>query len=335
MAATPLRQMQLSIPERAALYLEQMPPSIAGSGGSNDLFNAAATIVRGFAISEADALPILTRWNQTHCQPSWSLPELRHKLKDASTSSRPLGYLLKDEAPTRDRTAPDFENDAEKEARKKVSQRKAWPTFKTLKPAGIEAIAKLRHMMPDAVELAHHHGFLKGAEIDGHKCFIIHEGTFAQARRLDGLPLTMHDGTESKPKNLLGSQGAFIGQKLLGQTTHVLLVEGVIGLVEALAAFLLAEDMKKNWSVIAATSASSRFARDPALLARLAGRHIRIVPDNDEKGTGYDAAYSWLADMENAGATVDAIKLPPECKDLGPIISNHQSYQPFINSLFQ
>lgn len=325
--------MQLSIPERAALYLERMQPSIAGSGGSNDLFNAAATIVRGFAISEADALPILTRWNQTHCQPSWSLAELRRKLKDASTSSRPVGYLLNDHAPTCDRTAPDFENDAEKEARKKARQRKAWPEFKTLKPAGIEAIAKLRHMMPDALDMAHQHGFLKGAEIDGHKCFIIHEGTFAQARKLSGLPFTKHDGTEIKAKNLPGSEGAFVGQYLLGQTTHVLLVEGVIGLVEALAAFLLAEDVKKNWSIIAATSASSRFARDPELLARLAGRHVRIIPDNDE--AGMNAAASWLADMENAGATVDAIKLPPECKDLGPIISNHQSYQPFINSLFQ
>jgi hypothetical protein len=320
-----------SIPERAALYLERMQPSIAGSGGSNDLFNAAVVLIRGFAISEADALPMLTAWNQTHCQPSWSLPELRHKLKSASTSSRPFGYLLKDEAPARDRTAPDFENDAQKKAR----QRKAWPEFKTLKPAGIETIAKLRHMMPDAVDLAHQHGFLKGAEIDGHRCFIIHEGTFAQARRLDGLPLTMHDGTQSKTKNLLGSQGAFIGQKLLGQTTHVLLVEGVIGLVEALAALLLAEDVKKNWSIIAATSAQSRFARDPALLSRLAGKHVRIVPDNDEKGTGYDAAASWLADMENAGATVDAIQLPPECKDLGPIVSDPLRHQPFLNALFK
>ena len=317
-----------SIPERAALYLERMPPSIAGSGGSNDLFNAAVVLIRGFAISEADALPILTRWNQTHCQPPWSLPELRHKLKDASTSSRPFGYLLKDEAPARDRTAPDFENDAEKKAR----QRKAWPEFKTLKPAGIETIAKLRHMMPDAVDLAHQHGFLKGAEIDGHRCFIIHEGTFAQARRLDGLPLTIHNGTESKTKNLLGSQGAFIGQQLLGTTTHILLVEGVFGLVEALAAFLLV-DVKKNWSVIAATSASSRFDRDRALLSRLAGKHVRIIPDNDE--AGMNAAASWMADLKNAGATVDAKALPDGCKDLGDIIAAPELHKETLNELFQ
>jgi hypothetical protein len=319
----------LSISERAASYLERMPPSIAGSGGSNDLFNAAVVLIRGFAISEADALPILTRWNQTHCQPPWSLPELRHKLKDASTSSRPFGYLLKDDAPTRDRTAPDFENESEKKAR----QRKAWPEFKTLKPAGIETIAKLRHMMPDAVDLAHQHGFLKGAEIDGHRCFIIHEGTFAQARRLDGLPLTMHDGTESKTKNLLGSQGAFIGQRWLGNTSHVLLVEGIIGLMEALAAFLLVEDVKKNWSILAATSASSRFDRDRALLSRLTGKHVRIIPDNDE--AGMNAAASWMADLKNAGATVDAKALPDGCKDLGDIIAAPELHKETLNELFQ
>jgi hypothetical protein len=317
----------LSISERAAAYLERMPPAIAGSGGHAATFNAAAALLRGFAMSEADALPILTAWNQSHCQPPWSLPELRHKLKDASTSSRPLGYLLNDDGPSRDSTAPDFENDAEKKAR----QRKAWPEFKPLKPAGIEAIATLRHMMPDAVDLAHQHGLLKSAEIDRHRCFILHEGTFAQARRLDGLPFTRPDGTEIKAKNLPGSEGAFIGQRWLENTSHVLLVEGVVGLVEALAAFLLV-DVKKNWSIIAATSASSRFARDPALLKRLAGKHVRIIPDNDE--AGMSAARSWIADLKNAGATVDAKALPDGCKDIGDIIAAPELHNETLISLF-
>jgi hypothetical protein len=326
--------MQISIIERARAYLARMPVSVQYQGGSDAAFAVALVLVKGFDLSEQDALPLFIEWN-AGCLPPWQVSDLLHKLRDAAKSDKPSGYLLTDHAPTRDRTAPDFENDAEKEARKKVSQRKAWPTFKTLKPAGIETIAKLRHMMPDAVDLAHQHGFLKGAEIDGHRCFIMHEGTFAQARRLDGLPLTMHNGTESKPKNLLGSQGAFIGQRWLGNTSHVLLVEGVIGLVEALAAFLLAEDVKKNWSVIAATSAGSRFVRDPELLARLAGRHVRIIPDNDEAGTGYAAAASWMADLKNAGAMVDAKALPDGCKDLGDIIAAPELHKETLTALFQ
>lgn len=317
-----------TLPERAAAYLERMPPAIAGSGGHPATFNAAVTLARGFAISEADALPILMAWNQTHCQPPWTESELRHKLRSAASATRPLGYLLDEAATNCDRTTPDFENEAEKKAR----QRKAWPEFKPLKPTGITAIAELRRMLPDAVDLAHRWGFLKGAEIEGHRCLILHEGTFAQARRLDGEPFTRSDGTKIKAKNLPGSEGAFIGQRWLGNTQHVLLVEGVIGLIEALAAFALVS-MAASWSILAATSASSRFARDPALLARLRGRHVRILPDADE--AGLNAAASWLADLEAAGARVDAFALPNGFKDLGEVIAAPESHLETLNALFQ
>jgi hypothetical protein len=35
-------------------------------------FNAAIVFIRGFAIREQDALPLLMAWNQTHCQPPWT-----------------------------------------------------------------------------------------------------------------------------------------------------------------------------------------------------------------------------------------------------------------------
>jgi len=317
-----------TIIERAAAYLERMPPAIAGSGGHSATFNTAAVLVRGFALTEHDALPLLAAWNQTHCQPAWAEAELRHKLRSAATSPRPLGYLLNQAAaPYRDCTAPDFENEAEKKAR----QRKAWPEFKPLKPAGITAIARLRHMLPDAVDLAHRWGFVKGAEIEGHHCYVIHEGAFAQARRLDGEPFTLADGRQTKAKNLPASEGAFLGSRMLGNVGHVLLVEGCIALVEALAAFALV-NMAESWSIIAATSASSRFARDPALLARLASRHVRIIPDADE--AGQNAAASWLADLEAAGVQVDALALPDGFKDLGGIITDADARRETLNTIF-
>lgn len=317
----------MTIIERAFALVRSMPPAIAGSGGHTATFNVAAALTRGLALSVEDALAPMLAYNAT-CLPPWTESDLRHKLRNAAVSSiKPVGYLLGEPIQPHRSYTPDHESEAEKKAR----QRKAWPEFKPLKPAGIEAIATLRHMMPDAVDLAHQHGFLKGAEIDGHRCFIIHEGTFAQARRLDGLPFTRPDGTEIKAKNLPGSEGAFIGQLWLGNTSHVLLVEGVVGLVEALAAFLLM-DVKKNWSIIAATSASSRFARDPALLSRLAGKHVRIIPDNDE--AGMSAARSWIADLKNAGATVDAKALPDGCKDIGDIIAAPELHNETLISLF-
>ncbi len=317
-----------TIPERAAAYLERMPPAIEGSGGHSATFNAAAALTRGFAMTEQNALPLLMAWNQTHCQPPWTESELRHKLRSAASSTRPLGYLLNEAASRPDSTAPDFESEAEKKAR----QRKAWPEFKQLKPDDIATVAALRRMLPDAVDLAHRWGFVSGAEIEGQRCFIIHEGTFAQARRLDGQPFTRSDGTKIKAKNLPGSTGAFIGQEWLGDAQNVLLVEGVIGLLEALAAFALV-NMKESWSILAASSASSRFARDPALLARLKGRSVRIIPDADE--AGMDAAASWLADLEAAGVRADAMALPAGLKDLGEIIAAGESHHETLNALFQ
>ena len=111
-------------------------------------------------------------------------------------------------------------------------------------------------------------------------------------------------------------------------------MEGVIGLLEALAAFALV-NMAGSWSIIAATSASSRFARDPALLALLAGRHVRILPDIDKNGTGMDAAATWLADLEAAGVHADAMALPEGFKDLGEIIAVHESHLETLDALFQ
>lgn len=317
-----------TILERASAYLEHMPPAIAGCGGHSATFNAAAVLCRGFAMTEAEALPPLLAWNQTHCQPPWTESELRRKLRSAASSTRPLGYLLDEAAPNGGRLTPDFENEAEKKAR----QRQDWPVFKPLRAAGISAIAGLRHLLPDAVDLAHRWGFVRGAEVDGHPCFILHEGNFAQARRLDGKAFTRHDGTPIKAKNLPGSEGAFIGQRWLGETPHILLVEGAVALLEALAGFAQV-NMPGNWSILAATSASSRFGRDPALLERLQGRHVRILPDADE--AGMNAAASWLADLEAAGARVDAVRLPAGFKDLGEIIAAPESHLETLNALFQ
>lgn len=315
--------------ERASAYLARMPVSVSGQGGHAAAFAAAVALIKGFNLSQEEAFPLLASWNQG-CLPPWTESELRHKLRSAAASSgKPPGYLLGEDAPPwRDSTATDFESESERKAR----QRKAWPEFHALKPAGVSAIASLRRILPDAVDLAHRWGFLKGAEVEGHRCFVIHEGTFAQARRLDGQPFTRADGTTIKAKNLPGSEGAFIGQRWLGNTRRVLLVEGVIGLIEALAAFVLV-NMKEAWTIIAATSAVSRFARDPDLLARLAGRHVRILPDADE--AGLNAAASWLADLEGAGARVDAFALPNGFKDLGEVIAASESHLEALNSLFQ
>lgn len=83
-----------NIVERARSYLAKMPGAVSGQGGHNATFAAAVTLVRGFALSETDALPLLLEWN-AKCIPPWTEAELRHKLcSAANSSSKPNGYLL-------------------------------------------------------------------------------------------------------------------------------------------------------------------------------------------------------------------------------------------------
>lgn len=324
--------MKPTIIERARAYLARMPVSVQGQGGSTAAFNAALALVKGFNLPESEAMPLLSEWN-AQCLPPWSESDLRHKLKSAAASNKPCGYLLKDDDQPRDRVTPDHETEAECKAR----FRRSWPTFQKLSMETIEGIAKLRGIDVDAVDLAHRVGLLRGAVIDGHRCMIFTERDFAQARILEGGPLKQWDGKEHKDiksKCLRGSEGAFIGRAWLYDAHHVLLVEGVIGLLEGMAALLpLYTSTKEAWAVIAATSASSRFNRDPDLLAHLAGRHVRIVPDNDEAGR--DAAASWMADLETVGAIVEIIRLPDGIKDIGDLLKDTQTTAETLTHLFK
>ncbi len=322
----------MPIKDRAHRYIDRMPPAIAGSGGHGATFHVAVTLIKGFALDECTALELLTAWNETHCQPRWSERDLRHKLRSAAqaSSTRAMGYLL-DEKPfsvghfygygcggntSSTNAVTDSYTDTDSW---KARQRAAWPKIVPLTQADIQAVSKMRRLPLAAVDLAAKARFLGASGIDGHRAFIIAEGRFAQGRRFDGQPFLRPDGTTLKAKNLCGSEGAFIGQRWLGTSLScpILLVEGVIALLEAAAAILLAE--RFDWTCLAATSAASRFARDPALLARLAGRRIRIIPDADE--AGLDAAGAWLAALEGVGATVDALALPKPYKDLGELIA--------------
>lgn len=206
-------------------------------------------------------------------------------------------------------------------AQQKARQRATWPTFHRPTAEDITAIATQRALPEQALKLASQWGFLKTATVDGHPCHLMHEGSFAQARRLDGQAFTRADGTSFKTKNLPGSEGAFLGRKWAGRRPNVLLVEGCIGLLEAIAAWLHIDHFE-SCSLLAATSASSRFARDPELLETLAQSrcHVRILPDNDTAGCS--AVMSWIGDLRQAGISYAAFPMPTDdCKDLGDILA--------------
>ncbi|MGE3959279.1 MAG: DNA-primase RepB domain-containing protein [Vicinamibacterales bacterium] len=80
--------------ERASLYLERVPPAIAGQHGDVRTFQVCCRLVRGFALTEDEALTALAAWN-ARCQPPWTEAELRNKLRGARQYGRePVGGLL-------------------------------------------------------------------------------------------------------------------------------------------------------------------------------------------------------------------------------------------------
>ncbi len=81
--------------ERARAYLAKCPGAISGSGGHNITFFVAQRLVRGFALSEADAYALLANdWNP-RCSPPWSERELARKVAQAAACGRqPEGAML-------------------------------------------------------------------------------------------------------------------------------------------------------------------------------------------------------------------------------------------------
>ena len=86
---------------RALNYVATLPPAVSGERGHDAAFRVAATLVHGFALSEAEAMPIMEHYNAS-CVPPWSRKELEHKLRSAAEwtkyrqASRPSGRSLKE-----------------------------------------------------------------------------------------------------------------------------------------------------------------------------------------------------------------------------------------------
>jgi P4 family phage/plasmid primase-like protien len=69
-------------PDRIARYMAKVEPAVQGNHGDEHTFKVACKLVRGFGLSDADALAAMRQWNQT-CEPPWSDEELSKKISHA------------------------------------------------------------------------------------------------------------------------------------------------------------------------------------------------------------------------------------------------------------
>jgi predicted P-loop ATPase len=80
--------------DRARAYLAAMPGAVEGHGGDVHTLKAACHMVRGFDLSDADALDLLREWN-ARCSPPWSEEDLARKVQSARKYGKePIGGLL-------------------------------------------------------------------------------------------------------------------------------------------------------------------------------------------------------------------------------------------------
>jgi hypothetical protein len=80
--------------ERARRYVAAIPPAVSGQQGDLATFQVCCRLVRGFALTDDEALMAIREWNAA-CRPAWSDSELRSKLASARRSGRErLGGLL-------------------------------------------------------------------------------------------------------------------------------------------------------------------------------------------------------------------------------------------------
>ena len=80
--------------ERARAFLDHADPAIAGQHGDLQTFRICCRVVRGFALSDEEAISALSEWN-ARCVPPWSEHELQRKVTNARRYGRePEGGLL-------------------------------------------------------------------------------------------------------------------------------------------------------------------------------------------------------------------------------------------------
>jgi replicative DNA helicase len=86
--------------ERARMWLDKQPPAIEGQDGSKAMFYVAMVLVRGFCLSDDEALRLLWQYND-RCQPPWDRRAKdgpAHKVRSARQCGQmPFGYMLEQE----------------------------------------------------------------------------------------------------------------------------------------------------------------------------------------------------------------------------------------------
>ena len=84
---------QMSVVDRARLYVSKCEPAISGENGHGKFFNVACKLVIGFGLSREEAIDVITNDYNARCEPPFSDYEIAHKIDDAIKQPGERGEL--------------------------------------------------------------------------------------------------------------------------------------------------------------------------------------------------------------------------------------------------
>lgn len=283
--------MSAPLGSRARAYLAKLPPAVAGNGGHAATFAAACRLVE-FGLGYEAAWPLLCEWNASHCDPTWSEGDLRHKLADAFKRTSPKPSLT---AATQTSAATNATAGAPNELPRIA------PHCSPGTAEEITTLAKLRGLLRAGLALATERGLLRFGRYHGAHAWFCLDASHRNgcARRMDGAPWP-----SSGAKSLL-FRGAHAQWPLgIGEAQpfpNVLLCEGAPDLLAAFH-FMALLGRADGCAPVAMLSAS--YPLPPAALPLFAGKRVRIFAHDD--AAGYAAAARWLEALAPHARAVDA-----------------------------
>ncbi|MBL9167665.1 MAG: SGNH/GDSL hydrolase family protein [Verrucomicrobiales bacterium] len=292
--------------ERASRYLAATPPAISGSGGHNQTYSVAISLVQGFGLTITESLPILQQWN-SKCLPPWSEADLIHKLRDAESKQvgKPRGWLLENSAskvtlPARP-TSPVANQPLPRE---KKPSKEGW-TIGTDEQLG--RLSKARPYSLEGLQLATTRGLLLFGSYGGYESYAVTDKSdyVLEARRVDQkpYPATFHL-EERKSHGIAGTWKQWpVGILEAAKHDTVVLVEGIPDFLEAhyLAQWEQAEHFSNTsmrCAIVAMLSACPYITEEA--LPYFRGKRIRLFPHADKEGV--NGAAKWVKQLRAAGA---------------------------------
>ena len=218
--------------------------------------------------------------------------------------------------------------------------------------ADLRAVANLRAVSFDALEMMRALGLLKFGRVCGVPAWIVldHSNKCGEARRMDGLPFDeiktpQKSWEQRKAHTLAGSikswpLGARLPHKLDETFDRVLLVEGSGDFVAAHHFALKLPHRERRWLPVAMLGASPSFI--PEAIDALRGKLVRIVPHQDENKAGQDAEKRWRQALIDAGLRGSTFSLQGlrqhdgrPVKDLNDCVNIHADDKDQLGGLFQ